>query len=297
MSKRALITGLSGFTGRYLAATLSASGYTVFGIDAHAPVSDDDRRFQVNLLDKNGLKRVIGKIQPNVVAHLAAVASVGHGCADDFYSVNVVGTRNLLESLSSEAGNLTCVLLASSANVYGNSQVAVLSEKTMPCPANDYAVSKLAMEYMARLWMGHLPIVVTRPFNYTGVGQSQDFLVPKIVDHFRRRAPNIELGNVNIARDFSDVRFVARVYAKLLELAPVGEIFNVCSGVAYELADVLATMKKISGQEMKIDVNPSFVRNNEVLRLQGDDQKLRGVIGLVDPIPLEETLAWMYFYP
>ena len=63
------------------------------------------------------------------------------------------------------------------------------------------------------------------------------------------------------------------------------------------MADVLATMKKISGQEMKIDVNPSFVRNNEVLRLQGDDQKLRGVIGLVDPIPLEETLAWMYFYP
>jgi nucleoside-diphosphate-sugar epimerase len=95
------------------------------------------------------------------------------------------------------------------------------------------------MEYMARLWMDKLPIVIVRPFNYTGQGQSDNFLLPKIVSHFRRKEARIELGNLAIARDFSDVRMVARSYRKLLAAAPAGEAFNVCSGRSHSLGEVI----------------------------------------------------------
>jgi nucleoside-diphosphate-sugar epimerase len=164
----------------------------------------------------------------------------------------------------------------------------------LPAPANDYAVSKLAMEYMARLWMDRLPIIITRPFNYTGVGQASQFLLPKIVNHFKSGEKLIELGNIDVERDFSDVRMVAHAYRQLLELSPAGETFNVCSGVAYSMNDVLVMMSEIAGYEIEVRVNPAFVRANEVQRLQGDDSKLKAVVGNLTTISLKETLRWMY---
>ena len=86
------------------------------------------------------------------------------------------------------------------------------------------------MEYLAKTYMTRLGIVITRPFNYTGVGQETRYPIPKIVSHFTARAPHIELGNTDVARDFSDVRDVARAYRLLAEARPIGEIFNLCSG-------------------------------------------------------------------
>ena len=290
--KRALITGLDGFTGFYLAAELRQAGFSIFGTDVKS--SDSPNNYQVDLLDKVGLARVIREVRPTVVVHLAAIAFVGHGNADAFYQVNVIGTRNLLEALAAEAPGVDCVLLPSSANVYGNSIGGMLNEATPANPANDYAVSKLAMEYMARLWMDRLPIVITRPFNYTGVGQTPRFLLPKIVGHFQRGEKVIELGNVDVERDFSDVRMLAKAYGRLLREVPAGEIFNVCSGTAWSLKAVLAMMGEIAGYEIEIRVNPAFVRANEVKRLQGDCGKLERFVDKLDPIPLKETLRWMY---
>lgn len=145
--------------------------------------------------------------------------------------------------------------------------------------AQRHAVSKLAMEYMARLWSDRLPIVITRPFNYTGPGQTGHFLLPRIVDHFRRRTDEIELGNLDVWRDFSDVRAVAQAYRGLLEKRPAGQTFNICSGRLFSLREVLAMAEKITGHSMQVRVNLAFVRSNEVEKLCGDPGKLQALLG------------------
>ncbi|HXH02004.1 MAG TPA: GDP-mannose 4,6-dehydratase [Candidatus Competibacteraceae bacterium] len=291
VDKRALITGVGGFTGRYVAAELASAGYEVFGIGTHA--SADAHYRQVDLQDLAGLRRVIAEIRPQAVVHLAAVAFVAHGDANDFYRVNLMGTRNLLQALADSRSDVECILLASSANVYGNATAAVITEATPSRPANDYAVSKLAMEHMANLWMDTLPIVIVRPFNYTGVGQAESFLLPKIVSHFRRRVAKIELGNLDVWRDFSDVRAVAQAYRRLLECKPLGQTVNVCSGQTHSLREVLAMAEALSGHSLEVEVNPAFVRANEVRSLRGDPARLVSLIGAWSSPPLEETLRWM----
>lgn len=291
LPRRALITGIRGFTGRYMAAELRAHGYEVFGLGSQP--SDEPGYHQVDLLDPDAVRQVILQVRPDVVLHLAALAFVGHGNPNGFYQVHLIGTRNLLEALAASGSNLDCVLLASSANVYGNGVGGMLSEATVPAPANDYAVSKLAMEYLASLWMDRLPLVIARPFNYSGVGQVENFLLPKIVSHFRRRAPRIELGNLDVWRDFSDVRAVVQAYRRLIEVKPLGQTVNVCSGRTHSLREIIDICQAVTGHSMEVAVNPAFVRANEVKTLCGDATRLRSLIGDWDTPTLEDTLRWM----
>jgi nucleoside-diphosphate-sugar epimerase len=294
---RALITGAGGFTGRHLARHLTELGYEVWATVApgatDAPI-EADVVLPVDLLDAEELHALAVHASPDAVAHLAAHAHVANGNPADTYAVNIVGTRNLLAALASLDKPPRAVLLASSANVYGNAPSESIDEGVCPQPANDYAVSKLAMEHAARLWMDRLPICIARPFNYTGVGQREDFLLPKIVGHYARREAQISLGNLHVSRDFSDVRDVVAIYAMLLEKAPAGETFNVCSGMAYSLSDVLSALAEIAGYQIEVFVDPRFLRANEVHRLIGSNLKLRRAIGRVPSTPLRDTLEWMY---
>lgn len=285
----ALLTGAEGFTGRYVRASLERAGYRVKAW-SHA---GDGGGEAVNLLDREATLAAALNAQPDVVIHLAAISFVAHGDVDEIYRVNVVGTRNLLEGLAAIERKPRRVLLASSANVYGNAGGTV-DEQVAPAPQNDYAVSKLAMELMANLWRPQLPITVTRPFNYTGVGQSEKFLIPKIVSHFKRKADRIELGNLDVSRDFYDVRGVAEIYTRLIEAPAADDVFNVCSGQEYSLREVIALMESISGHRMDVVVNPAFVRANEVKRLRGDAGRLTRTIGPLPQIALRDTLEWMY---
>ena len=294
---KALVTGVDGFTGRYLAAELHQAGYEVIGL-VHRALSDTIPGVAAihicDLNDAGGLIRIVEAVQPEVVAHLAAIAFVAHGDIAAIYSTNLIGSRNLLDALSRATKPLRAVLLASSANVYGNARSGALDELTPADPANDYAVSKLAMEYMAKLYQSRLPITVVRPFNYTGVGQSESFLLPKIVNHVRRGASVIELGNLHVARDFSDVRMVVQYYRRLLESpSAVGQTYNVCSGQAHTLDEVLTMVRTLSGLNFDVTVNPAFVRANEVKTLMGDRTKLDALVGKMESISLEQTLAWM----
>ncbi|AKM00408.1 GDP-mannose 4,6-dehydratase [Burkholderia pyrrocinia] len=291
---KVLITGIGGFTGRYLARQLAASGHDVCGLAHRAGPSWEWPTHVVDLLDRRRLSEIVELERPDMVAHLAAIAFVAHDDISSIYQTNVVGTRNLLAALSSSSHQPDAVLIASSANIYGNADCEVIDESVPPAPANDYAVSKLSMEYAARLWSEQLPIVFVRPFNYTGVGQAENFLLPKIVSCFRSHTPVLELGNLDVIRDFSDVRAVVAIYERLLTGAFAGETFNVCSGTGYSLQEVLSIMEKLAGYRPEVRVNPNFVRANEVRKLVGDDSKLRRAIGEAPrPIPLGDTLKWM----
>lgn len=290
----ALVTGASGFTGRHVCRALAQAGYAVHRWTHEAEDPVDSR--VVDITDRKQVHDAVRELSPDCVVHLAAISFVGHGDVDAIYRVNIVGTRNLLEGLALLPGQPRKVLLASSANIYGNAG-GVLDEGAPPSPQNDYAVSKLAMEHMARLWMDRLAITITRPFNYTGVGQSDQFLLPKIVSHFRSGADVIELGNLDVWREFNDVRDVAGSYVRLLEADVPGETFNICSGTEYSLREVIGMMEGIAGRRIEVRVNPDFVRANEVQRLRGDDGKITALLGKVATHPLVDTLRWMYEAP
>lgn len=297
MNGKVLVTGIEGFTGRYLAPALAQCGYEVHGTvssDFGGGAASPWHTHPCDLTDPKQVNAVVQEVQPAAVVHLAGVSFVPHGNIEAIYRTNLIGSRYLLQALADLPRCPEAVLLASSANVYGNSTEGVMDESTPPAPANDYAVTKLAMEYAARMFGDRLPIIIARPFNYTGVGQAESFLLPKIAAHVRRGASSIELGNLHVARDFSDVRMVVRAYLRLLA-APkaIGETFNVCSGRAYTLLDVLELVQEISGRRLVVHVNPAFVRANEVKMLLGSRAKLEACVGALEGFDLRDTLRWM----
>ena len=292
MAQRVLVTGSEGFTGRYVCDEFTSAGWEVWGAGVQ-PKPGNPRYLNINLLQPDTLGLISERAKPHVVVHLAASAFVAEADPTAFYNVNLLGTRHLLEALSTAPTLPHCTILASSANVYGNSTLELLDETSDTHPVNDYAVSKLAMEYLAKTYMGRLGIVITRPFNYTGVGQEPWYLIPKIVGHFKERAPHIELGNTDVARDFSDVRDIARAYRLLAEARPLGETFNLCSGEATALETCIGMASEISGHDIEVRVNPDFVRANDVKTLRGDSEKLDNVLGYQRRYTMRDTLGWM----
>lgn len=277
---RILVTGARGFTGHHFVQAAEAAGHRVTALTA-------------DLRDAAALQREIGAAEPEAVVHLAAISFVGHADAADFYDVNVIGTLNLLDGLAALPKVPRSVLLASSANVYGNAEQSPISEMQPPAPVNHYAMSKLAMEHMARTYVDKLPLFFARPFNYTGPGQDESFIIPKLVAHFARRAPAVELGNLDVEREFNDVRFVCEAYLRLLQDAAPGEVYNICTGKPLTLRSVIDLLKRMTGHELQINVNPKFVRNNEIKTLCGDPTKLIEAIGEISLPPLEETIRNM----
>lgn len=281
-----LLTGADGFTGRPFAAQAIAEGHEVVPL-------------LVDLTDRDALQQQILQCAPDAVVHLAAISFVGHADNNAFYAVNVVGTTNLLAALAALHRPPSQVLLASSANIYGNCESSPITEAQLPAPVNHYAISKLAMEHMARTYSDRLPVVITRPFNYTGPGQDLHFVVPKVVDHFARRARSISLGNLQVEREFNDVQMVCGAYLQLLKHGESGQTYNVCSGKPYALQQVIDELTHITGHEIQVEVNPAFVRANEVHRLSGSPAKLQALLEghgakLHNP-PLEDTLRRMLY--
>jgi GDP-6-deoxy-D-talose 4-dehydrogenase len=294
MQKRVFVTGIDGFTGRYLQAELVRRGWSVAGLVRETGQRNlAHNEYVAELCDEDALAAAIKAVRPHAVVHLAAVAHVAYGDVEEMYRTNILGTRALLSVVHQFAPEVDAVVLASSANVYGNASVELLTEDCVVQPANDYGVSKLAMEYLARTWMNRLPITIVRPFNYTGAGQSTSFVIPKIVQHFRDRVGAIELGNIDVFRDYSDVRDVASAYSDLIERPQPTQIFNVASGVTRSLREVMQKLTQMTGHEIAPRVRADLIRANEIRSLCGDATKLRAVSIHFSPRPFDETLEWM----
>ena len=277
---RILVTGADGFTGLYFVALARADGHEVI-------------EFTANLTDPEAVKAQVAEAAPDAVVHLAAISFVGHSQASAFYDVNVIGTLNLLDALKELKHPPTKVLLASSANVYGNCEESPIAESQTPAPTNHYAMSKLAMEYLAKNYQAQLPLFFVRPFNYTGAGQSPSFVVPKIVAHFKEKATTIELGNLHVEREYNDVRMVCDIYLRLLTSAETGETYNICTGQTYTLQQIIATLTELTGHTIQVKVNPAFVRAHEVHRLCGNPTKLINTIGSLPSYAFRDTLNAM----
>ncbi len=289
---RVLITGISGFTGRHLADTLAGHGWEIFGLgNDRLPV--ESGHLDADLADAEVLREWIASVRPTHIVHLAALSHVV-GDPLSFYRVNVLGTESLLEAVSRSGIVPEKVLIASSANIYGNASQSPISEHVPARPVNHYALSKAAMELLAEKWFGQMPIVLVRPFNYTGPGQSEAFVFPKIVAAYRRGDAVLRLGNLDVARDLSDVRFVCEAYRRLLVSDVRSERINVCSGRSVALLSVLDAMAEIAGYRPRIEIDPAFVRRDEIKELCGDPSLLFEKIGLLEPTPIRSLLQSMY---
>jgi nucleoside-diphosphate-sugar epimerase len=277
---RLLLTGADGFTGKHIEFAAVAAGHEIL------PLKADLTNLQL-------VEKEIRASKPTHVIHLAAISDVNDSHQENYYQVNLFGTLNLLKALESLEKIPEKVILASSANVYGANSGQLIKESQEPKPVNQYAMSKLAMEYMSILHAERLPILFTRPFNYTGVGHDTRFVVPKIVEHFLRDASRIELGNLEVEREYNDVRNVAQIYLELLKKGHKDNVYNIASGRTYSLEVVIDLLRNITGQSLNVSVNPAFVRKNDIPVLSGDPEKLECCIGQVNWYGLRDTLIWM----
>jgi len=276
------LIGADSFTGHYLRPALVEEGYSV----------------DVTLVDitsSDAVQSAMMDIQPQYIINLAAISFVPDGADATIYGVNCFGPENILAASLQLKTPPRNIILASSANIYGAQQQEVIDESCCPNPINHYGCSKWSMEQIAATYADRLNITITRSFNYTGHGQQDKFLVPKIVTHFKQKTAVIELGNIDIWRDFSDVRWISRAYSQLLSL-PGRElnIFNLCSGQLISIREIIATLENLSGHKMDVVVNPDFVRQADIVRQRGDNGRLfHNVSHLQKPMAFDETLAWM----
>jgi len=288
--KKVLITGIDSFTGHHLSSYLETSGYDVYGTSLF---KNEANIYQCDITQKDDATKVLKTLKPDFLIHLSGISFAAYGNNEDFYKVNTIGTTNILDAFIELNLSPKKIILASSATIYGNQGLEVLDESLCPKPANHYGASKYAMECLAEGYFSKLPIIISRPFNYTGKGQAENFLIPKIVSHFKEGKKAIELGNLDVIREFNDVEFVCEVYKRLLECDDDSTMVNICSGRGLPLLDVVKMMNNIAGYDIQVKVNPAFVRKDEIKSLTGSEKKLSQLIGNLEQKPFEETLRSM----
>jgi GDP-4-dehydro-6-deoxy-D-mannose reductase len=303
--RRILITGGTGFVGSHLIRHLKS-------IDAKlVVVSSSDATIQEPGVDycKADVRRaddvgaVIREANPDQIYHLAGVSSVADSWNNPrlVFDVNVVGSYNVFEA-AMRLPSPPRILNVSTSQVYARSDAA-LTETSLLSPDNPYAATKAMAELLAVQYK-KLPtggIITARAFNHTGPGQLPSFVMPSVAKQLAEveaglRPPVLRVGDLNVKRDFTDVRDVVVAYSELLDKGKVGEIYNVCSGRAVLLADLVRQLQEYCSAAVKIEVDPDRVRPSEVPQMLGDPGKLQRATGWSAKIPLESTLQALLAY-
>lgn len=282
MITKVLVTGGAGFVGQKVVEKLLDEGAEVLVLDRkNANISHNNLKFSnANLLDKEALLKDIKNFRPEAVLHLAAIASPVYGNVAELYDVNVHGSENLLDVLRDTCSGSTRVVLTSTAGVYGNSDKDLIDENTVYNPQNHYSFSKMIMEYISKMYRDELSIKIIRPFNMIGVGQNENFLVPKLVKAYVNKQEILKVGNMNTYRDFVDIDFASKIFVKSLLCENMeDDVLNICAGKGTCGQDILNMLTEITSYSPKIEVNPEFLRRNEIMRLVGNPKKCNLFIG------------------
>ena len=298
---RVLVTGANGFAGRHLTAALAAAGHDVVGLGGprEPPPSLDVR-------DAAAARAAVGSARPDAVIHLAGQAFVPPSIADPLatLAVNARGTAHVLEAVRALGtdGARVRVLIVSSAEVYGRQppERMPLDETAPPRPDNPYAASKLAAETFAEVWSRTygLDVVIARPFNHIGPGQDPRFVVASFARQLAEIAAGaprvLHVGNLAAQRDFLDVRDVAAAYLALLANGRSGSVYNICSGRAVAIQEVLRQLITISRVPVEVRDDPERMRPSDVPVFVGDASKLRAQTGWEPGYALAASLRDIY---
>lgn len=289
---KALITGGSGFVGKYLQAHCAGEGDQVVSVDRSG--SDP-----LDVTDRDAVQESFARHRPDVVYHLAALAHVGESWADPtgVLRVNVEGTAHVLNAARSvDVGR---VIVVGSAEEYGSVEERdlPLCEEAPLRPLSPYGVSKIAASFLglqAYLAYG-LDVVRVRAFGHTGPGQSDRFLVPALAQRIataeREQRDEIRVGSLDPVRDLSDVRDVVRAYRLLALCGEAGGVYNVCSGSGVSVREIANHLVAAACRPLRITVDPELVRPVDVPRLVGDGSRLRERTGWSPEYRLDQTLA------
>lgn len=265
LNSKVFITGIDGFTGIYLEKYLKSKGYIVFG-GSLKPLKSNHFIFDLNKIDtiNNSLK----EIKPDFVVHLAALS---HSLSpkDEAFEINFKGSQNLLEILAKIKPKRT--ILASSATIYG-SKSGLIKESDSPAPTSDYAKSKFMMEGLVKSCS--LDVIITRAFNYIGRGQNENFVIPKIIAHFKKKEKYINLGNIKPKREYNDVSEVVRIFEKLLSKDLSYDIFNIGSGKSHSLSEIITMLIEITNHDIKVNIDPNLIRPDDPDDIKADTTRL-----------------------
>lgn len=280
-ARRILMFGGGGFMGRWLVSHLRGIGDHV-----EAPT-----RAAVSMADETAIHAAILATEPEVIVNLAGISSATHADAAALYETNLIGHLRVLQAASAASPGAR-VFLASTANIYGQGDGGAFAEANEPAPRNHYALSKLSAERLHPLFADHLSLCAARPFNCIGRGQKTALVISKLVDGFRRRLPDIELGTLAVARDFVDIRDVCRMWELLLAAPEPPPVVNFGNGEAVGLIDIIALLERLSGHRPQIRSSQALVRAGD-LTYQRADTSLLASLGYRRQHSLEDTLAWM----
>jgi len=299
MSSDILVTGAAGFAGSHLVDRLAGSGAGV--IAWHRPGGSPAResagvRWEaVDLLDQAQVQAAIDRARPAAVYHCAGAAHVGRAwdSATPTFATNVRGTHHVLRAIE-RAGVDARILVPSSALVYAPADEALTEEHPL-LPSSPYGLSKLAQEMLGMKTNGRMDVMIARPFNHFGPRQDPYFAASgfarRIADiELGRWAPEISVGNLEARRDLTDVRDTVRAYEMILERGQPGRPYNVCSGRAIRIRELLDLLIARARVPVEVKVDPARYRPNDTPILLGDPARLRDELGWTAEIPIEQTL-------
>ncbi len=306
--ERALVTGCNGFVGRALVGRLVSAGYEVWGVDRSdaGPAASVTKHLHGDLNEEEFVASVVEEAKPSCIVHLAAQSSVAKSFDEPTQTLrdSAAPALHIVEHARRTQSSAR-VLLVGSADEYGPVSPAQIPvrEDVAANPESPYALAKVIQNSVGRMYakLYRVDAMMTRSFNHTGPGQRDAFVLSsfaKQIAEIRRglRAAEMEVGNLDVRRDFLDVRDVCDAYVVLLKKGRMGETYNICSGQSYRVGDLLRELCTLAGVHVSIRVDVKRLRPVDTPELRGDPSKMSSHTGWSPKISIQDTLKSLLDY-